>query len=143
MARSNHSLVTHVTCVSPLPTSMIAKVTKNLAGKFMDRRSQQRISVELPVEIHGTDANAHPFHLPASLRNISGRGATLQGVNAPLKPGDVVDLQYQGTKAQFRVVWLGKAGTEMQGKVGVENLTSDIHLWDFDPLRAAAATGKS
>jgi hypothetical protein len=108
----------------------------------MDRRSQNRLSVELPVEIQGTDANSRPFHQPASLRNISGRGATLQGVSAHLKPGDVVDLKYQGTKAQFRIVWLGKAGTEMQGKVGVENLTSDIHLWDFDPLKTAAA-GKS
>src|SRR5277367_154148 len=105
----------------------------------MDRRSQQRISVELQVQIWGMDAHARPFTQPASLRTISGRGATLQGVNAPLKPGDVVDLQYQGAKSQFRVVWLGKSGTEMQGAVGVENLSSDIQLWDVDPLKCAAA----
>jgi hypothetical protein len=105
----------------------------------MDRRSQHRISVELPVEIQGTDANARPFNQPASLRTISGRGATLQGVNAQLKPGDVVDLKYQGAKAQFRIVWLGKSGTEMHGKVGVENLSSEIQLWGVDPLKSAAA----
>jgi hypothetical protein len=108
----------------------------------MDRRSQQRISVELPVQIWGMDANARPFTQPASLRTISGRGATLQGVNAQLKPGDIVDLQYQGAKAQFRIVWLGKAGTEMQGKVGVENLTGDVQLWDVNPLQCAAAAGQ-
>ena len=108
----------------------------------MDRRSQQRISVELPVQIWGMDANARPFTQPASLRTISGRGATLQGVSAQLKPGDLLDLQYQGTKAQFRVVWLGKPGTEMHGEVGVENLTSNIQLWDVDPLKCAAAAGK-
>ena len=105
----------------------------------MDRRSQHRISVELPVEIQGTDANALPFHQPASLRTISGRGATLQGVKAQLKSGDVVDLKYQGAKAQFRIVWLGKSGTEMQGKVGVENLSSEVQLWGVDPLKSAAA----
>jgi hypothetical protein len=108
----------------------------------MDRRSQQRISVELPVQIWGMDANARPFTQPASLRTISGRGATLQGVSAQLKPGDLLDLQYQGSKAQFRVVWLGKPGTEMHGEVGVENLTSDIQLWDVDPLKCSAAAGK-
>jgi hypothetical protein len=108
----------------------------------MDRRSQQRISVELPVKIWGMDANARPFTQPASLRTISGRGATLQGVSVQLKPGDVVDLQYQGTKAQFRVVWLGKPGGEMHGTVGVENMSSDVQLWDVDPLQCAAAAGR-
>src|SRR5260370_42357653 len=108
----------------------------------MDRRSQQRVSVELPVKICGVDANSRPFTQPASLRTISGRGATLQGVSAQLKPGDVIDLQYKGTKAQFRVVWLGKPGTEMQGEVGVANLTQDAYLWDVDPLRCAAAVGQ-
>jgi hypothetical protein len=27
----------------------------------------------------------------------------------------------------------------MQGKVGVENLSSDVQLWDVDPLKSAAA----
>jgi hypothetical protein len=108
----------------------------------MDRRRQQRISVELPVNIWGMDTHSRPFTQPASLRTISGRGATLQGVNAQLKPGDVVDLQYGTTKAQFRVVWLGKAGTEMQGEVGVENLSKDVQLWDVDPLRCSGAAGQ-
>ena len=108
----------------------------------MDRRSQQRISVELQVQIWGMDAHARPFTQPVSLRTISGRGATLQGVHAQLKPGDVLDLQYQGSKAQFRVVWLGKSGTEMQGEVGVENLSSEVQLWDVDPLKCAAAAGR-
>lgn len=111
-------------------------------SRAMDRRRQQRISVELPVKIWGMDSHSRPFTQPATLRTISGRGATLQGVNAQLKPGDLVDLQYQGAKAQFRVVWLGKVGTEMQGEVGVENLSKDVQLWDVDPVRCAAAAGQ-
>jgi hypothetical protein len=108
----------------------------------MDRRRQQRVFVDLPVRIWGLDAHSRPFAQPASLRTISGRGATLQGVDAQLKPGDTLDVQYEGAQAQFRIVWLGKPGTEMQGEVGVENLSSDTRLWDVDPLRCAAATGQ-
>lgn len=108
----------------------------------MDRRREPRVFVELPVRIWGVDAKSRPFAQPASLRTISGRGATLQGVDAELKPGSVLDLQYQGSKAQFRVVWLGKVGTEMQGEVGVENLSKEVLLWDVDPLRCAAGVGE-
>lgn len=108
----------------------------------MDRRRQSRVFVELPVQIWGMDANSRPFTQPASLRTISGRGATLQAVEAHLKPGDFVDVQYKGNKAQFRIVWLGKPGTEMEGEVGVESVSLDRHLWDIDPLRCAAAVGQ-
>jgi hypothetical protein len=108
----------------------------------MDRRRQSRVFVELPVQIWGMDANDCPFTQPASLRTISGRGATLQGVSAQLKTGDMVDVQYKGNKATFRIVWLGKPGTELEGEVGVENLSKDVLLWDIDPLRCAASVGE-
>lgn len=108
----------------------------------MDRRRQQRVVVDLPVRVWGLDAHARPFAQLASLRNISGRGATLQGVDAQLKPGDLLDVQYEGAQAQFRVVWFGRRGTEMQGEVGIENQSGDSQLWDVDPMRCAAATGQ-
>ena len=48
----------------------------------MDRRRQSRVFVDLPVQIWGMDAHSRPFTQPASLRTISGRGATLQCVDA-------------------------------------------------------------
>jgi len=108
----------------------------------MDRRRQSRVFVDLPVQIWGMDANSRPFTQPASLRSISGRGATLQCVDAQLKPGDVVDVLYQGTRAQFRIVWCGKLGTPMAGEVGVENLSVGPGFWDIDPLRCAASVGQ-
>jgi hypothetical protein len=133
--------VTWVTYFS-LPSSPTIQQIDFQGRHAMDRRKQQRVFVELPVQIWGMDAHARPFTQSASLRTISGRGATLQGVDAQLKPGEVVDVQYEGTKAQFRIVWLGKPGTEMQGEVGVENLSSDIKLWDVDPLQCAVAVGQ-
>jgi hypothetical protein len=108
----------------------------------MDRRHQSRVYVDLPVQIWGMDTYSRPFTQAASLRSISGRGATLQCVDAQLKPGDVIDILYEGTKAQFRIVWCGKPGTEMAGEVGLENLSTDITLWGIDPLRCAAAVGQ-
>jgi hypothetical protein len=109
----------------------------------MDRRLQSRVFVDLPVQIWGMDAHSRPFTQAASLRTISGRGATLQGVDAQLKPGEVVDVLYLGAKAQFRIVWCGKPGTDMAGEVGVENLSVNATFWDVDPLRCAAAVGQS
>jgi hypothetical protein len=63
----------------------------------MDRRRQSRVFVDLPVQIWGMDSQSRPYIQPASLRTISGRGATLQCVDARLKPGDVVDVLYEGT----------------------------------------------
>jgi hypothetical protein len=62
-------------------------------------------------------------------------------VDAHLTPGEVIDVLYQGTKAQFRIVWCGKPGTEVAGEVGIENLSATT-LWDVDPLRCAAAVGQ-
>ena len=109
----------------------------------MDRRQQQRVPVNLPVMIWGMDANSRPYTQPASLRTISGGGATLQCVDVRLKPGDVVDVQYQGSKGQFRVVWCGRTGTEMQGEVGIESLAEDKVLWDVNPKSCVAAAGSS
>ena len=106
----------------------------------MDRRRQQRVFVDLPVRIWGLDVHSRPFTQAASLRTISGRGATLQAVDAQLKPGDTVDVQYEGTKAQFRIVWCGKTGTPMQGEIGIENLSAEIKLWRWVvPVRGRPA----
>jgi hypothetical protein len=108
----------------------------------MDRRRQSRVFVDLPVQIWGMDTHSRPFTQAASLRSISGRGATLQCVDAQLKPGEVIDVLYQGTKAQFRIVWCGQPGSEVAGEVGVESLSADTKLWGIDPLRCAAAVGR-
>jgi hypothetical protein len=107
----------------------------------MDRRRQSRVFVDLPVQIWGMDAHCRPFTQPASLCSISGRGATLQCVDAELKPGEVIDLLYEGNTGQFRIIWCGRPGTENAGEVGIENL-SETRLWDIDPLRCAAAVGQ-
>src|ERR1700688_3634258 len=105
----------------------------------MDRRRQSRVFVDLPVQIWGMDTYSRPFTQAASLRSISGRGATLQCVDAQLKPGDVIDIFYDGTRAKFPIGWWGKPGTEKGGEVGLQNLSTEISPWGIYPLRCAAA----
>src|SRR5258708_10467011 len=107
----------------------------------MDRRRQSRVFVDLPVQIWGMDSYSRPFTQAASLRSISGRGATLQCVDAQLKPGDIIDILYQGTKAQFRIVWCGKPGTEMAGAHGLAKISTYVRAWAVRPMRCGAARG--
>lgn len=107
----------------------------------MDRRRQSRVYVDLPVQIWGIDVHSRPFVQSASLRSISGRGATLQCVDAQLKPGEMIDVLYEGASAQFRVVWCGQPGTPTAGEVGLVKV-SHARLWDIDVLRCAAAVGQ-
>lgn len=107
----------------------------------MDRRRHSRVFVDLPVQIWGMDANSRPFSLSASLRSISGRGATLQCVDAQLKPGEVIDVLYEGNRGQFRIVWCGKPGSEIAGEIGLESVTETV-IWDIDPVRCSAAVGR-
>src|SRR5437588_8811471 len=90
----------------------------------MDRRRQPRVSALLPVRIWGIDANGLPFMQLATAMNISENGALLEGVRCPLRPGEVVDVQYNRMKAEFVVVWAGRPGTHHEGEIGLEDRKS-------------------
>lgn len=103
----------------------------------MDRRRETRIDTALPVRIWGVDSYCRPFMQLASVRNISSLGAVLQNVRSQIKPGEILDVQYDGLKAQFRVVWTGKPGTIEAGELGLERLPEEPFIWAVDPARCA------
>ena len=103
----------------------------------MDRRRESRVDTALPVRIWGVDTYCRPFMQLATVRNISNLGAVLQNVRSQIKPGEILDVQSDGQKAQFRVVWTGKAGTMEAGEVGLERLPDEPYIWVVDPLRCA------
>jgi hypothetical protein len=76
------------------------------------------------------DANSRPFTQIATVTNLSENGVSLDGVRIPLKPGCVVDVQYNGTKAEFVVVWAGQPGRRNQGELGLEALPAQPYIWD-------------
>jgi hypothetical protein len=108
----------------------------------MDRRRKTRIDTMLPVRIWGVDSHCRPFMQLASVRNFSSLGAALQNVRFHVRTGDIVDVQYDGQKAQFRVVWTGKAGTMEAGEVGLERLPAEPYIWDVEATRCGQSAGE-
>lgn len=94
-----------------------------------------RVETALPVRIWGVDSYLRPFMQLATVRNISSLGAVLQNVRSTLRPGEIVDVQYEGQRAQFRVVWAGRIGTIEAGEIGLERLPDEPYLWEVDPVR--------
>jgi hypothetical protein len=108
----------------------------------MDRRRNRRVAVFLTVRIWGVDAKSVAFSQHAQVKNISDRGAVLQGIMRPVKTGAVIHVQHDEDQAQFRVVWVGKPGTRRQGKIGIECLPSEPCLWDVNLLHCGQVVGK-
>jgi hypothetical protein len=107
----------------------------------MDSRRELRVDVALLVRIWGVDRYSRPFMQLATVRNISILGAVLGGVRSQVKPGEMLDVQYDGQHAQFRVVWSGRPGSLEAGEVGLERLPSEPFIWDIDPARCAQCVG--
>lgn len=66
----------------------------------------------------------------ATVKNLSEQGVFLDGVRSPLKPGCVVDVQYNGTRAEYVVAWAGRQGTGQRGELGLEALPAQPFLWE-------------
>lgn len=108
----------------------------------MDRRRRRRIVSVLPVRVWGIDAHAFPFAQAASVRNFSGAGAVVQGVRRHVQPGETLELQCGRSRAQFRIVWVGKPGTPREGEIGVESLPEEACLWGDTLCRSAESGGE-
>jgi PilZ domain len=108
----------------------------------MDRRRSPRVSTVLPVCIWGMDAHSLPFMELATVRNISLSGAVIHGVSHRLREGEIVEVQHDGEKAQFRIVWVGQAGTSEQGEIGVQALPAEPVIWDINLWQCCELVGQ-
>ena len=97
-----------------------------------DRRKEERVRIELPVDLRGSTQS-----LKDQLRtvDISNSGVRIAGLNEPLVSGEVVKLSCGPREAAFRVVWMGQPGTSKQGHAGLACLAADADFWKMG-LRA-------
>jgi hypothetical protein len=95
----------------------------------MDRRRSPRVAAHLPVRIWGVDAHDLPFMQLASVKNLSSTGAVVQGLRRQIKAGEILEMQLDDEKAQFRVVWTGQPGTDRAGELGLQSLAAEPCLW--------------
>ena len=52
--------------------------------------------------------------------------------------GDVLWIMRHTRRAKFRVIWVGVAGSDRAGQIGIESLEPDKFIWD-DELRGKLA----
>lgn len=91
--------------------------------------SAPRATMELRVRVWGMGANDQPFFQPAMAQNISATGACLYGIDAELKVGDVIGVQYEGKKARCKVIWVVDAGALKKTQVGVQLVADQECPW--------------
>jgi hypothetical protein len=84
-------------------------------------RREPRLAVSLPVQMRGQDQNSSP----ASLVDMSHRGARVDGVVISPKLGEVVHLVSNGRDSRFLVIWVGEPGTPREGQIRLQGLGSD------------------
>lgn len=97
----------------------------------MGQRSEQRVYVQVPVRIFGTDADGAVFSAKALTVNISAHGVELDGVHQKLALDEIVGLTYGTNRVHFRVRWIGAPGTPKGGHIGLRNISPEKPLWDF------------
>lgn len=115
----------------------------------MGRRSEQRITISIPVIVHGHDSRGNPFDVTAETLNVSSSGACLKGLERFVLPGNRIEIECQNEKAWFRVQWVGKDGTSDANRVGVRCREPGKYIWNvrpkewepdtYDPYAATAA----
>jgi len=109
----------------------------------MDRRRHLRVKTFLQAKVWGLDAKSRPFSQVATIVNISDPEIVLSGLRCTLKPGAVVDVQYDGSVAEFLVVWTRIPGAASLGEVGMQRVSPGTYIWDCYVARACGveATG--
>jgi hypothetical protein len=105
--------------------------------------------MRLPVRIFGTDADGRVFSESIFTVDISHTGAKLSGVQARIKPGEVIGITHGKNKSRFCVKWVGQPGTPLAGQIGVLNISPEKYIWDltlpaagFDPYKSASGSDR-
>ena len=91
--------------------------------------SAPRTTLDLKVRVWGMGANNQTFFQQAIAQNISATGACIFGIEAELKVGDVIGVQYESRKARCKVIWVVDAGALKKTQVGVQLVVDQDCPW--------------
>jgi hypothetical protein len=97
----------------------------------MGKRIHPRKQIVVPVRIFGTDSHGQIFSEKVNTVTVSRSGVELADVHTELKADEIIGLNYASNRANFRVKWVGAAGTAKTGHVGLLNTAPEKPLWDF------------
>jgi hypothetical protein len=105
----------------------------------LGKRREPRMQARLQVRIAGNDASGRALLRMVPTRNISRQGALLEGIQGKLKLGEIIAITYKNSRARFQVTWVGDAGTERAGQIGVQTVEPEKCIWDTTTLPPMAA----
>jgi hypothetical protein len=105
----------------------------------LGKRREPRVPARLQVRIAGIDASGRALLQIVPTRNISRQGALLAGIQGEVKLGETIAITYKNSKARFLVTWVGEAGTERAGQIGVQSVDPEKCIWDTTTLPPMAA----
>lgn len=83
----------------------------------MSRRRERRTAVAMPVIMQPAQQAAPS--LSGCTLDVTHRGARIQ-LQSDWEAGELIWVERRGKRAQFRVVWVGEAGTAKQRQIGIE-----------------------
>jgi hypothetical protein len=106
----------------------------------MAPRPEPRFSTRLRVRVRGVDSFGHPFQQDAYTRDISRRGARLDGTPCVIDTAAVIEVQHRGRRARFRVVWIGGYGTALHAQAGLQCLEPEECILGRLPSPASPMT---
>jgi hypothetical protein len=69
--------------------------------------------------------------LPSSQPESSTMAGPLVYCSTSFHAGEIVDLQFGREHARFLVNWVGEAGSEHEGHIGLQSLASGRYIWDI------------
>ena len=94
----------------------------------MSIRDTLRRKMVFPITVIRRNGEEKQLAHTLDVTEISAR---LGGINVPLQPGEIIEIQRGGVKAKFRVYWMGSVGTELEGQAGVRGLDSLKSIWSI------------
>jgi hypothetical protein len=95
-----------------------------------DRRLEKRVHIAVAVKVF-SDATATDSQTCCTYE-ISTFGARLVAPNVVREVGQIIALQRQNRRAPYKVIWIGKPGTSLEGQVGVEALDRNSFIWEHE-----------
>jgi hypothetical protein len=93
-------------------------------------RKKPRVPVAMRVVVKGKDSQGRAFSQSAFTVDLSQDGARLEGVAMMASSGQTLQVRRLWRKANFRVVWVGQAGTAESNQVGLFALESGKNIWN-------------
>jgi len=93
-----------------------------------NKRHEKRLHLAVPVKVFPDVASIESQN--CCTYEISTNGARLVAPPGIKNVGQTIWLQRQNRRSKYKVIWIGEAGTSLQGQVGVESLEPSNVIWE-------------